>query len=80
MRKRVRLASKTYLTKQCSGNLMTITRPPNPVPVRPLHTRKFTVCIPTGSTILSTAPAEGKEKKKDKMRNEEARAAGLKTY
>jgi hypothetical protein len=29
----------------------------------PVHMKKFTVCMPSGSTILSTAPAEGKAKR-----------------
>ena len=33
------------------------------VPVRPLHQLMVTDCMPSGSTILSTAPAEGKVKR-----------------
>ena len=33
------------------------------VPVMPLHSWKFTLCMPSGSTILSTAPAKGKAKR-----------------
>ena len=36
--------------------------PNSAVPVRLLHDSKFTYCMPSGNTILSTAPAEGKAK------------------
>ena len=57
---------------------MTITHPKlSAVPVRFLQSLKFTDCMPSGSTILSASPAEGdKEREEDKVRNEEASAAG----
>ena len=36
--------------------------PNSAVPVRFVHARKFTVCMPSGNTILSTAPAEGRQR------------------
>jgi hypothetical protein len=46
----------------------------------PLQKLKFTLCMPSGSTILSTAPCgwEGEEREKDKVRKMESGAAGLK--
>jgi hypothetical protein len=46
-----------------------------------MQQEKLTLCMPSGSTILSTAPCgwEGEERERDKVRSEETRAAGLKT-
>ena len=55
------------------------------VPVMPVQLSKLTLCMPTGRFICPISPArkeewkEWKEKENKKMRNEEARAAGLKT-
>jgi hypothetical protein len=48
------------------------------VPVMRSQHWKVTLCMPSGSTILSTAPCgwEGKEREKDKVRKEESGAAG----
>ena len=44
----------------------------------PLQNSKFTLCMPTGSTSLSIAPAEGRAKRGEgnNVRNKEACAAG----
>ena len=62
----LRLASKTILN-------MNLTPPNSAVPVMSSHPSKFTLCMPSGSTILSTAPAKGEVRRegKDQMRNEE---------
>jgi hypothetical protein len=49
------------------------------IPVRPSQATKFTVCMPLGRFICPISPArkeEWKEKENEKVRNEEASAAG----
>ena len=70
MRKRVRLGLQNVLNKYDHHSSSNST-----VPVRPWHDRKSTVCMPLGSTILSTAPCggwEGEEREKEKVRKEES--------
>jgi hypothetical protein len=46
----------------------------------PVQAWKFTLCMPTGRFIWAMSPArkgEWKKKENEKMRDEEARAAGL---
>ena len=66
-----------------SGNPLTFTHPLTlsrtceavaPIEVHGLHTHG------EHDLVDSTCGREGEERKKDKVRNEESRAAGLKTY
>ena len=54
----------------------TLTHPDAAVPVSLWHALKATLCMPSGSTSLSTAPAEGRAERGEryKLRNEEASA------
>ena len=51
-------------------NNMTISSSSSSVPVMPLHQLKSTRCMPSGSTSLSTAPAEGRVKRGKRINEE----------